>query len=682
MTTDPTGCPVESDDREDGLWPYCERYATALRDDPELTPERWLLDQYPQGLRGHLADLQRLHRGGRAPAASASIPAGIIPGYQVQEELGRGGMGVVYRARQVRLNRVVALKVLLAGAHASPTARDRFRTEANAAARLQHPNIVPIYEVGEHDDRPYLVLRCMEGGSLKQRLDGAPAEARWAAGLIEEVARAVQHAHEYGVIHRDLKPANILLDADGKPHVADFGLAKKVDSTASTSVAGPTRSGEVVGTPSYMAPEQAQGRTGELGPAVDVYSLGAILYELLTGRPPFRAETPVETLLQVQMDDPVPPRRVLPKVPRDVETICLTCLHKSPHKRYATALALAEDLRRFLDGRPILARPAGVWERGVKWARRSPMRAALVAVCILAPLVVVGLVLSSNHALREASDRERRKAEEAESQRTLATKYLHKALDAFEPLSLELKKNDLANTRESKEFRKVFCDRTSDLSQALLVDRENPDPGVQREVGRAFQLLGVSYELGKKEKKALEAYQDARARQEKLVNDFSEEVPYRVDLAVTYQSLGDLHAARNEKKTAGEYYAKIPSLFESLPTNIDRLARLAYPLSKKLWDMGRTREALDWITRIIENLETFLGTETRPEIRQTAETALAGSYAARGILFVTSGKGELAANDFERALGVNGAELPSDVESLCRNYLEFFRDPPQKPSDK
>jgi tetratricopeptide (TPR) repeat protein len=578
-------------------------------------------------------------------------------------------MGVVYRARQVRPDRVVALKVLLAGAHAGEDARDRFRTEANAAARLQHPNIVPIYEVGEHDGRPYLVLRCVDGGSLKQRLDGTPLDGRWAAELVEAVARAVHHAHEHGVIHRDLKPANILLDADGTPHVADFGLAKKVDSAASTPAAGPTRTGDVVGTPSYMAPEQARGRSGELGPAADVYALGAILYELLTGRPPFKAETPAETLLQVQLDDPVPPRRIQKKVPRDLETICLTCLHKNPLKRYHTALDLAADLHRFGNNRPIRARPAGVWERVVKWVKRSPLRAALVGIVTLGPLAFLAYVLWSNAALRDAAAREQHKAEEATTQRALATSYLHSALDAFEPLALDVKGDSLAKTEEGRQFRQTFCDRARELSRTLLQDKENPDPVVQREVGRALYLLGVTHEVAGNGVAALEAYTDALVRQEKLVDGFPAEVPYRVDLAVTYQSVFDLHAASGRKKLAGDYYARIVPLFASLPDDTDRVARLAQPLAEKLWKMGRLREALEWENRVIAHLEALLRAEkTPPEKRQQIRLPLAIGYFIRGALFQEQGRLDLAGPEFDRVLGIESVELPKEIIDHCKRF--------------
>ena len=277
-----------------------------------------------------------------------------LSGYEVQDELGRGGMGVVYRAWDQRLHRPVAIKMLLAGDFARPDERERFEREAEAAAGLRHANIVQVYQVGDHDGRPYFTMEFIEGGSLAERLAGAPLAAGAAAALIATLAEAVQAAHHRGIVHRDLKPGNVLLTADGTPKIADFGLARRLDDRA-----GLTRSGIPLGTPNYMAPEQALGLTHAIGPAADVYALGAILYEALTGRPPFRADTTAETLRQVVEQEPTPPSRWNAKVPRDLEVICLKCLRKEPHRRYPSAAALAEDLRRFERGESITARPSG-----------------------------------------------------------------------------------------------------------------------------------------------------------------------------------------------------------------------------------------------------------------------------------------------------------------------------------
>jgi serine/threonine protein kinase/tetratricopeptide (TPR) repeat protein len=325
--------------------------------------------------------------------ATIKMPAGMA-GYELLGELGRGGMGVVYKARQVGLKRLVALKMILAGAHAGPRELARLRAEAEAAARLHHPNITQIYAIEENEGRPFLSLELVDGVSLNEHISKQSLPPAQAAALVETVARAMQYAHEHGVIHRDLKPNNILMTADGTPKVTDFGLAKLVDDAVSHG-AGITGPEALLGTPHYMAPEQARGRVKEIGPATDIYSLGAILYELLTGRPPFRGSTILETLDQVRHREPIPPRRVRPVVPRDLDTICLKCLEKTPARRYATAGELADDLRRFLNYEPIRARPASWWQRTAKWARRRPAAAALAIfsaaiVPAFVALVVVG----------------------------------------------------------------------------------------------------------------------------------------------------------------------------------------------------------------------------------------------------------------------------------------------------
>ncbi|HEU5117492.1 MAG TPA: serine/threonine-protein kinase, partial [Isosphaeraceae bacterium] len=346
------------------------------------------------------------------PSAQASAPKREpqktveVAGYEILDELGRGGMGVVYRARQTGLNRVVALKMIISGEHAGEEQLARFYIEAESVASLQHPNIVQIFEVGEKGGMPYFSLEFVDGGSLQQTIGGKPQTPRYAAQMVEALARAMQAAHDRGVIHRDLKPANILMTLHGTPKITDFGLAKKVDDDSHQ-----TRSGALMGTPSYMAPEQARGDTHEIGPHSDQYALGAILYELLTGRPVFQGATILDTLDQVRTREPVPPTKLQPKIPRDLETICLKCLQKEPRKRYPSTGALAEDLNRFLTGVPILARPVGRIERGWRWCRRNPRVAALSgAVGLLLILVAASGVVFAMRTLRERqTERDARK---------------------------------------------------------------------------------------------------------------------------------------------------------------------------------------------------------------------------------------------------------------------------------
>ena len=322
------------------------------------------------------------HRGteGAFPAAGLPLPGDRIRyfgDYELLGEIAHGGMGVVYKARQMRLNRIVALKMILNGALDTDTAVRRFQAEAQAVASLQHPNIVAIHEVGEYKGRHYFSMDYIAGRSLAQVIGGAPLPTVKAAGILATIAEAVHYAHTRGVLHRDLKPSNVLIDIDGQPHITDFGLAKQLNADM-----GLTMSGVVMGSPGYMPPEQLRGQNNRADARSDVYALGATLYEALTGRVPFLAATAVETLRQVEEKEPVSPRLLNPSVPVDLETICLKCLEKDPPKRYADARELAADLRRFLNREPIVARPVSAWEKGVKWARRRPALAALIGVCV------------------------------------------------------------------------------------------------------------------------------------------------------------------------------------------------------------------------------------------------------------------------------------------------------------
>jgi WD40 repeat protein len=386
-----------------------------------------------------------------------------VPGYELLGELGRGGMGVVYKARHLKLNRLVALKMILAGGHSDPDAAARFKAEGEAVARLQHPNIVQIFEVGEAPagpygpPTPYLAMEYVEGGTLHACLADRPQPPRDAARMAEVLARAVHYAHQRGVLHRDLKPGNILLSrasaggglrpplAECVPHIADFGLAKRLDDST-----GVTRSQMVVGTPNYMAPEQAvpaETAPAPLGPPADVYALGAILYEMLTGRPPFLGATPADTLLQVQLLDPLPPRRCQPNVPADLETVCLKCLQKEPAKRYPTAAELADDLARFLAGEPIHARPASPAEKAWKWAQRRPAVAGLAAALAVTALAGFASVLwqwrSAVAAWAEADWQARAEAE----QRVAADEARHKAVAAWDEAESALYVSHVARAR-------------------------------------------------------------------------------------------------------------------------------------------------------------------------------------------------------------------------------------------
>jgi WD40 repeat protein len=385
-----------------------------LRQHPDLAPELAAFfanqDEVARLARDMVGPITSANPGDEAATLATGDATPPAPGtrlryfgdYELLEEIARGGMGVVYKARQVSLNRTVALKMILAGELAGPAEVQRFRTEAEAAANLQHPHIVAVFEVGEHQGQHFFSMEYIDGPSLARLVRHNPLPPARAAGYVATVARAIHHAHVKGVLHRDLKPANVLLDHADTPHVTDFGLAKRVDGKS-----GLTATGAILGTPSYMAPEQASAQRGEVGPLSDVYSLGAILYELLTGRPPFQAETPLDTVLQVIGNDVVAPRLLNPALPRDLETVCLKCLEKDPHRRYPSAEALADDLDRWRRGEPIRARPVGTVERAWRWCHRNPAVTGLlaaVAACLLA-----GAGVSTYYAV-EARDR----AEQAE----------------------------------------------------------------------------------------------------------------------------------------------------------------------------------------------------------------------------------------------------------------------------
>jgi WD40 repeat protein/serine/threonine protein kinase len=413
------------------------------------------------------------------PAGAALRAAVRIPGYEVLGELGRGGMGVVYKARQIGLNRIVALKMILAGAHAGPPELARFRLEAEVVAKVAHPNIVQIYDVGEVEGVRYYSLEYVDGGGLDGRLDGTPWKPATAAALIETLARAVHAAHRLGIIHRDLKPANVLIAGDGTPKIADFGLAKRIDCDDAH-----TTSGSIMGSPSYMAPEQASGDTKSVGPLADVYGLGAILYELLTGRPPFRAATPLDTMMQVISVEPVAPSRLQPGLPRDIETICLKCLQKERARRYADAQQLADDLGRFLAGEPIHARPVGPIHRVVKWVRRRPTTAALVLlVFCVAALGFSGVVWQWRRAERQKS-RAEHQFERAERQRLRAEDQRSKALELSALAQRETQRAEQALSslaeEKSREDAQFYAARVGLASQEWRAGN----------ITRAKELLG------------------------------------------------------------------------------------------------------------------------------------------------------------------------------------------------
>jgi eukaryotic-like serine/threonine-protein kinase len=422
----------------------------ASRPSPKSSPDRSSPSATSTSSSSHASSVWRTRQAG----ASNEEPGQSAPSddYEILGQLGRGGMGVVYKARHVALNRIVALKMIISGHHAGVEDKIRFRIEAEAAARLQHPNIVQVYDVGERDGHAYFSLEYLEGGSLQELLKKEGRQSnRKAAETIKSLAEAVHFAHQRGIIHRDLKPANILFASDGVPKLVDFGLAKSLGEQDQAQ----TRTDTVLGTPSYMSPEQARGNTKDVGAAADIYALGVILYELLTGQVPFRGETVMQTLQMVQNEEPKPPIQLQPKVARDLQTIALKCLEKKPEKRYASAEALAQDLGRYLNNEPILARPISTGERAWKWAKRHPMGVALMGVCSAAIIGVVWVILWSNADLQRRMEEYRRAALRAEGE-----KLLGEADDAF-------RREDYPQALSRVQAFKEQMDREPDLYEDL-----------------------------------------------------------------------------------------------------------------------------------------------------------------------------------------------------------------------
>ncbi len=428
----------------------------------------------------------------------------LPPGYEILGELGAGGMGIVYKAREQELNRVVALKMIGGRGRPSPKDLERIRTEAKAIARIKHPHILQIYKIGEHEGLPFLELEYCPGGSLADALRGKTLAPQEAAEIVEKLARGIEAAHKRHVVHRDLKPSNVLLDADGQPKISDFGLAKKLDEV------GQTVAGEIMGTPCYMAPEQAAGRAWEIGAVTDVYALAATLYDLLTGRPPFKGSSTLETLEQVRKLEPVPPSRLEPKVPRDLETICLKGLNKDRSRRYASAQELADDLRRFLNHEPIKARRVSRRERLFKWVRREPAQAALVGAVLLAVLAVVagavlfGLYQSQNAAELSRQIKRRQMIDGLWGEGTRAERDGQAALDRADEVETD---RQLAAAREKWEAAR----------SALALESEPGDAELLRQVEQALERVGRYQERRQQRQQLVRKSQEFFARREEIL---------------------------------------------------------------------------------------------------------------------------------------------------------------------
>jgi eukaryotic-like serine/threonine-protein kinase len=549
-----------------GKPPLLEDYLQAVPADDcrELLDELLALDEYYRRMAGeapsdhdyiaqipHHAETIRKYFAARVATPSNGDPGGAkssglptVPGYSVERELGRGGMGVVYLAMQDRPRRHVVLKMIRDGALAHPAVLGRFQTESEAIARLQHPNIVQVYAVGEHDGRPFMVLEYVAGGGLDRQLDGKPIAPRDAANLIEQLAKAVHYAHQQGVIHRDLKPANVLLSVVHRPlsivetkyessngprtmdygqiKIADFGLAKLLQD----DVGSLTMTGETLGTPSYMAPEQARGQTAEIGPATDVFALGAILYQLLTGRPPFLGLNAVTTLEHVTGLDPVPPRQLQPQVPRDLNTICLKCLEKSPRQRYASADDLADDVRRFQAGMPIQARAVSAPERAIRWSRRYPAAAGLITALFLGLATTMALVVRLEFA---------KQSEQRANAKSIAS--LQHAQDSVRKSLVFLVEDEEMMRKGLYELRLRMLSAITEQAESIRAQNDNKLLMARELAGAYLRISSLQQQLGQLSKTG-QSLESALNLYQMLTANDPENADIRIGVANCYMARG------------------------------------------------------------------------------------------------------------------------------------------------
>jgi tetratricopeptide (TPR) repeat protein len=612
---------------------------------------------------------------GGAPAAAAAAPA-AVPGYEILGELGRGGMGVVYQARDVKLHRLVALKFLTAGAHAGRELLVRFVREAEALARLQHSNIIQIYEVGESGVLPYLALEFAAGGSLSHKLAAAPLPPRQAAEWACTLARAVHHAHQHGVLHRDLKPGNVLLTEDGTPKISDFGLAKLEAAADAPAEDGLTSTGAVLGTPGYMAPEQAGGVSRQLTAAVDVYALGALLYAMLTGRPPFLADGSMETVMQVLTADPVPPRRLRPAVPRDLETICLHCLQKSPRRRYASADALADDLRRYLDGRPIKARPVGPGERLLKWARRRPALASLLAVSALAVLLGAAGVAWSYYLLEQKNAALTDALTRTEDQRKLNHGLLVASVDAVSDLG-DLTDEKVAPLPGSEGVRRELLEaRLAFFAPFLKIESDSTE--MRQRKGRALlEVANIHQKLGRL-RQAEGEYAEAVDLLTRAADDPAAGPEVRRDLArACVPFAGLLHRLHRDDEAlslSDRGVALLRALADEDPGSAEYRKALAAAVNDRatlLDEAGHRPEALD---AYAEAIRLWGRVASEGPDADSGKLRLAECRANRGNLYRRAGDPKCAAEDVEAALTLlNEAGPGLSAEESYRDALAGAR---------
>lgn len=579
-------------------------------------------------------------------------PASAPPGYEILGELGRGANGVVYKALDTRLSRTVALKMLLGGSHTREVDRRRLRAEAETVARIAHPNIVQVFDVGEHEGLPFLSLEYCPGGTLADVLEGGPQPARRAAAVVETLARAMFAAHQAGVIHRDLKPSNILLTADGTPKISDFGLAKRTDSARDM-----TGSGQAMGTPTYMAPEQADGRR-PVGPAADVYALGVLLYELLTGRPPFLGESEMHVIWQVLTQEPVPVRHLQPKAPPDLETIASKCLNKDAGKRYVTAAAMADDLRRYLEGRPIAARPTGRIERAVRWCRRNPAVAGLVgllAVSLMAGLAGTTLkwreAEAGRSALAAARDELEHRRREAERSAEIAVTSLA-AAEAREREATAALAAAEARRQETEDALRKAEERRRESEQArasaekanALAEKKAAESLALKDFLIGAMLEAADPEIAQGRQVTVEEVLATAAKRvaEDFVDQPEVEASVRTTVGLTYQNMGRYADAEKQLLAAWDLYAdargeddeetvsamiRVASLFTWQGRGAESEKLLRSALKSRTQSHGADHP---WTLSVLINLSNAVHQQVRPaESEELLRRARAGYLARR-----------------------------------------------------
>ncbi len=592
------GATADGDPSDDPLLDLIERWDARFRagDDPALetlgATDPVVLDRGRELIKRQKLLYGALRLGATHPSEPAHCVAPLpsFPGHEILCEIGHGGMGVVYKARDLRLGRLVAIKTMAEGRHASVDQRARFQSEALAVARLHHANIVAIHAIGEHEKQPYLVLEYVEGGSLAERLAEGRMAIAAAAGLVDTLARAVEAAHHAGIVHRDLKPSNVLLTADGSPKVGDFGLAKLAGSDSAR-----TLSGQIMGSPSFMAPEQAEGRSKQVGPAADVYALGAILYHALAGRPPFLGDSASEPLKLVVSADVVPPRRQRPGVPRDLETICLKCLEKEPRKRYASALALADDLERFRAGLPIAARPVGVVGKLWRHGRRNPVLSlSLAALALTFALGTPALFWLWLRARNERDHAERSR---------------DRALGA---VRLLLETGGEANrSEEVRPYRQALIAAGLNESLALVRDLE-ADPRAEFQRVEAYAALAaVQYEDGDRTA-ALESIRKSIALCENLIARDPASIRVRFTLADCLHKFAGMWPEENEYFSAArrsiEHCEALRALYPRADQRdwISLIGMNHFNVGNRQFVAGRKSEALESLLKASEAFESLI----------------------------------------------------------------------------